>query len=131
MASLGLKQRLELAMKGGEKLHPGFRKHVPIELGLSIAWKQVPYQLGGWAEDWQCDNEHYERLLKREKRFWVAGDQVSYLSGWQEGAVRSAHHVIADIAGVRVAPETMLEAAPQAPPLRRAPGIRRRTRGLP
>lgn len=129
MASLGLKQRLELAMKGGKKLHPDFEKHVPIDLGLSIAWKQVPYQLGGWADDWQCDDAHYERLLKPDGRFWVAGDQVSYLSGWQEGAVRSAHHVIAGITGIR-AETPMLEAVP-APALRKAPGIRRRTRGLP
>jgi hypothetical protein len=29
----------------------------------------------------------------------VASDQVSYISGWQEGAVRSACHVLKGIAG--------------------------------
>jgi monoamine oxidase len=133
MASLGLQQRLELAMAGGKKLHADFAQQVPIELGLSIAWKQVPYQLGGWADDWKCDESAYQRLLNADGRFWVAGDQVSYLSGWQEGAVLSAHHVIRGITGVaetqpmmapRAAAETMTSP-------RRAPGIRRRTRGLP
>jgi len=90
----------------------------------------VPYQLGGWADDWDCDNPTYERLLKPDGRVWVAGDQVSYLSGWQEGAVRSAHHVIEGIGGIRAATSRVLLAAPQTS-ARKAPGIRRRTRGLP
>ena len=135
MASLGLKERLEKAMKGGRKLHPDFEKHVPIDLGLSIAWKQVPYQLGGWADDWQCGDDNnnspvYARLLKPDGRIWAAGDQLSYLSGWQEGAVRSAHHVIEGVTGVR-AERPMLEAVPMRTSTRKAPGTRRRTRGLP
>jgi hypothetical protein len=51
--------------------------------------------------------------------------------GWQEGAVRSAHHVIAGIAGVTVAKKvTLAGVAPEAS-IRKAPGTRRRTRGLP
>jgi monoamine oxidase len=137
MASLGLRQRLELAMNGAKKLHPDFAQHVPLDLGLSIAWKNVPYQLGGWADDWTCKNTEgesaYHRLLQPEGRFYVAGDQVSYISGWQEGAVRSAHHVIEGITGRRAAATPMLK-APQAharPATRQAPGTRRRTRGLP
>ena len=132
---LSLDWRLREAMKGGQKLHPDFAKHVPIELGLSIAWQNVPYQLGGWADDWTCENSDaaYRTLLKPDGRFWVAGDQVSFLSGWQEGAVRSAHHVIRGIARLPV-----IEEAPATPMLkktrpskRKAPGIKRRTRGLP
>jgi monoamine oxidase len=130
MAALPLKARLDLAMAGAKKLHPDFAEHVPIDLGVSIAWKNVPYQLGGWAEDWKCDDTHYERLLKPEGRFWVAGDQVSYLSGWQEGAVLSAHHVIEGVAGLKLVAAPMLKSA-GTPSLRKAPGIRRRTRGLP
>jgi monoamine oxidase len=131
MAKLELPQRLELAMKGAKKLHPDFGTHVPMALGVSIAWKQVPYQLGGWADDWPCDQPAYERLLKPDGRFWVAGDQVSYLSGWQEGAVLSAHHVIDGIARPtrrrRPAPVAHVETSA----LREAPGDRRRIRGLP
>ena len=126
-----LQKRLVEAMKGAKKVHPDFDKHVPLELGLSIAWQNIPYQLGGWADDWSCDKAIPQTLLKPEGRFWVAGDQVSYLSGWQEGAVRSAHHVIAGIAGVTVAKKvTLAGVAPEAS-IRKAPGTRRRTRGLP
>jgi monoamine oxidase len=131
MAGWSPEERLVHAMEDAKKLHPDFEKHVPRDLGVSIAWKQVPYQLGGWADDWACDMETYKRLLKAEGRFWVAGDQVSYLSGWQEGAVLSAHHVIDAIAK----PKRRLKAAPAAkretPSTRKPPSIRRRTRGLP
>jgi monoamine oxidase len=131
MAKLEPPQRLELAMQGARKLHADFDRHVPLRLGLSIAWKQVPYQLGGWADNWFCDDLAYERLLEPDGRFWVAGDQVSYLSGWQEGAVRSAHHVIDGIA--RPSRRSKPAAAPkvEVPVLQRPPDVRRRTRGLP
>jgi monoamine oxidase len=124
-------KRLAEAIKGAKKLHPDFDKHVPIELGLSIAWQNVPWQLGGWADDWSCDVPIPPVLLKPEGRFWVAGDQVSYLSGWQEGAVRSAHHAIADILGVAEAKPKLLGIAEPEASIRKAPGTRRRTRGLP
>lgn len=132
LASLELPQRLELAMTGGKRLHPDFEQHVPINLGLSIAWKQVPYQLGGWADDWKCDDKIYAQLLKADGNFWVAGDQVSYLSGWQEGAVLSAHHVIRGIAQIETMETKLKMATPMAmPSKRKAPDVKRRTRGLP
>ena len=125
-------ERLVDAMRGAKKVHPDFEKHVPIDLGLSIAWQNVPWQLGGWADDWSCEKGKTipEVLLKPEGHFWVAGDQVSYLSGWQEGAVRSAHHVIARIAGVPE-PKPMLKMMEPRGSIRKAPSTRRRTRGLP
>jgi monoamine oxidase len=131
-----LKKRLTEAMKGAKKVHPEFEKHVPIDLGLSIAWQNVPWQLGGWADDWSCDKKIPQSLLDAEpsgKRFFVAGDQVSYLSGWQEGAVRSAHHVINRIAGIPKieADAAILEMVEPEESIRKAPGTRRRTRGLP
>jgi monoamine oxidase len=127
-------ERLVDAMRGAKKVHPDFDQHVPLNLGLSIAWQNVPWQLGGWADDWSCDPKNMipDVLLHAEGRFWVAGDQVSYLSGWQEGAVRSAHHVIAGITGVAEARPMMMKTGvePKAS-IRKAPGIRRRTRGLP
>jgi len=75
---------------------------VPTTTGLSIAWQSVPYIGGGWAEWKRDDAQHiaaYKRLLRADRRFVVSGDQVSYLPGWQEGAVLSAYHVISLITG--------------------------------
>ncbi|MEA2602047.1 MAG: monoamine oxidase [Acidobacteriota bacterium] len=100
---LSLDARLKKAQEGAERLHPRFAQFVPLELGLSIAWQLVPHQRGGWA-DWTYEGgqqQAYDRLLDPDKQFQVVGDQVSYLPGWQEGAVLSAHHVVEQIAGVR------------------------------
>ncbi len=111
LARMSLQKRLDVAFKGAQKLHPDFAKYVDKAKGLSIAWKQVPFQNGGWA-DWRVSDEiscqrAYLRLLSPDRRFHVVGDQVSQISGWQEGAMESAQHVVEQIAGIRspLAPE--------------------------
>jgi monoamine oxidase len=37
-------------------------------------------------------------LLKGDGPFLFAGEHMSYLTGWQEGALRSAHYALRDIA---------------------------------
>jgi monoamine oxidase len=103
---MSLERRLTVAREGAMKLHPEFGSDriVPRALGLSIAWQNVPFQSGGWA-DWDGDEEEdrkaYTRLLAPDGRFHVVGDQVSPLESWQEGAMMSAEHVIEQIAGMR------------------------------
>lgn len=98
---LSFEDRLLLARQGAERLHPDFAKYVPMDLGLSIAWQMVPFQEGGWSDwDWTKPEQQaaYDTLLDPDKRFHVVGDQISYLPGWQEGAVLAAHHVVEQIA---------------------------------
>jgi monoamine oxidase len=117
-AALPLDRRLMLATQGAERLHPDFLHYVKTELGLSIAWQQVPHQMGGWANwDWGEPKQAaaYNRLLAPDKRFFACGDQVSYLSGWQEGAILSAHHVVRQITSV---PAPVVLATPKIAPRR-------------
>lgn len=105
----GLKpeRRLDLAREGAIELHPEFEEEtiVPTAQGVTIAWHKVPFQLGGWA-DWKpADPAHmtaYKQLLQPEgdDRFYVIGDQISPLPGWQEGAMMSAHYAIAQLLGI-------------------------------
>jgi monoamine oxidase len=105
-------ERLETAWAQGKQVHPEFEQAVPKEKGISIAWQNVPYQEGGWANwDDQDDQHHmaFTRLLEADAVdggrpvFSVVGDQVSSLPGWQEGAMMSAEHVVQQILGVRKA----------------------------
>lgn len=104
---LSLDERLAVAKAGGAKLHDEFNDNtlVPTELGLSIAWQNVPYQKGAWPSwgDDQHDDDDYRRLLLPERRFYVVGDQASTLPGWQEGAMMSAEHVVELIGGLKPA----------------------------
>ncbi|MFF6841354.1 hypothetical protein ACFY8X_21585 [Streptomyces tanashiensis] len=85
---------------------------VPQDKGITIAWHKVPYQLGGWPE-WNPDREDhrtaYRQLLQPEGGdvFYVTGDQISPLPGWQEGAMMSAQYVTQQILGVM--PRTVRE----------------------
>lgn len=104
---LSLQERLQLAKQGGARLHPEFNDNaiVPTELGLSIAWQNVPFLQGAWPS-WggnQTDDQDYQRLLLPDRRFYVVGDQASTLPGWQEGAMMSAEHVVELIAGLKAA----------------------------
>ena len=85
------------AIADGERLHPGYARLV--EEGVSVAWSKIPFSGGGWA-DWSAEARHeaYPVLSAGEGPFYFAGDHMSFLSGWQEGAVRSAHHTVAQIA---------------------------------
>ena len=51
----------------------------------------------GWDRRDAAHKVAYERLLEPDKRFFVAGDQISYLPGWMEGALLAAEHVIRKI----------------------------------
>ncbi|WP_406065846.1 FAD-dependent oxidoreductase [Streptomyces sp. NBC_01077] len=111
---LSPRERLDAAREGAVELHPEFADEalVPGEKGITVAWHKVPYQLGGWAQ-WEPDREDhreaYRQLLQPEGGdvFHVAGDQISPLPGWQEGAMMSAQFVVQQILGVmpRTVPE--------------------------
>ena len=95
-----------VARAGGAQLHDEFDDNsiVPIELGLSIAVQNIPYQLGAWPGWVERDTNHdrdYQRLMLPDGRFYVVGGQASTLPGWQEGAMMSAEHVVDLIAGLK------------------------------
>jgi monoamine oxidase len=92
-ANLSLPARLELALEGGEILHPGYRREV--EHGVSIAWSKVRYSSGAtthWTDETRRDE--YPILLEPHGPYYFAGEYLSYVNGWQEGAVQSAHHTV-------------------------------------
>jgi monoamine oxidase len=90
------KQRITAAIQDAEGLHP----HYPslVDRGASVAWPNIPFSEGGWCE-WSEDDRKtkYPLLVAGEGPFFFAGEHVSYIPGWQEGAVQSAHHVIQQI----------------------------------
>ena len=88
-------QRIDTAIEGGEKLHPGYREKVFAENGVSIAWAKMPYQAGGWAHDTAYTQPHvFEQMAAADpigNKVFMAGDWFSYWPGWQVGALDSAH----------------------------------------
>jgi monoamine oxidase len=90
-------ERLMLAVQNGERLHERYAEH--LTHGISVAWHKVPENLGAWA-DWTAETRKsaYETLCRPDGPFHLAGEHLSYVTGWQEGAVLSAQAAVAAIA---------------------------------
>jgi len=98
-AAQSLEQRLEQAIAEGNRIHPNYGTEVDRSTGMSIGWGKIPYQVGGWAE-WSSEarESFYPVLTEPDGPIYLAGEHMSYLTGWQEGSVLSAHHVVEAIA---------------------------------
>ncbi len=95
-ARLSNEQRLQLAIRQGEKLHPGYGGYV--EHGVSVPWVRMNNMLGcaaAWTDELR--KQWFELLRSPVGNYYNIGDQMSYLPGWQEGAIYAAWHALADI----------------------------------
>jgi monoamine oxidase len=78
-----------------------------LQHGVAIAWQNMAYIKGGWAQ-WAYVKDsvrHYNDIIQgtgvdgdHKPCFFIVGDQVSSLPGWQEGAVASALNAISRLA---------------------------------
>jgi monoamine oxidase len=96
-AAKPLAKRLSDTLDDVAHLHPQAPRF--LGRGVSVAWKNVPFTRGGWAE-WSrtARATQFPVLLKGDGPYLFAGEHMSFINGWQEGAVRSAHKVLGDIA---------------------------------
>ena len=90
-AAMTPQQRLRVATDEGERLHPGYKQE--IKAGVSRSWLKVPFQKGGWP----TGNAAPPVLQKPDGAVFFAGDQVSAMGGWQEGAAVAAHAAVRGI----------------------------------
>jgi monoamine oxidase len=80
-----------------EALHPG--RSQLLEKPIYVSWEKIPYSLGCFADNrLPSSATSYRQLEKPEGRTYFAGDYLSHLVAWQEGAILSAHHAIERIA---------------------------------
>ncbi len=86
-------RRIEDALADGAEVHANYARD--LRHGVSVAWKKIPFSQGGWAEWNQAGRrDAYPVLLAGDGPFLFAGEHMSWLTGWQEGAVLSAHHAV-------------------------------------
>lgn len=95
-ARLAPVDRIKLAIEQGSKIHPDYGKYV--ETGVTVAWHQMNHMLG-CAAQWNepLYKQWFTKLQAPSGNHFLIGDQVSYHPGWQEGAIASAHHALAQI----------------------------------
>jgi monoamine oxidase len=78
--------RIDSTVAQANVLHPEFGSEVLH--GISVAWPKVPFQLGAWGVS------DPGVLLTPDGNTFFAGEHLSILQGWQEGAILSAYHAI-------------------------------------
>ena len=79
-------QRIDAALTQGVALHPSLAAEA--DRGISVAWAKVPFQLGAWG------TSDPGILLTPDDNVFFAGEHLSMLQSWQEGAILSAYHAI-------------------------------------
>lgn len=108
---LSVKERLDKARNGAKRFGKAFGEG--LQDGVAIAWQNMPYIKGGWAQ-WQAlgDSDFAVKQFNiiaqgsgvykangelSDPNFFVVGDQISSLPGWQEGAIASALNALSRV----------------------------------
>jgi monoamine oxidase len=78
--------RINSSITQGMSLHPEYANEV--DRGISVAWTKVPFQLGAWGVS------DPGVLLTPDAPIFFAGEHLSILQSWQEGAILSAYRAI-------------------------------------
>ncbi len=94
--ALPIAEQIAISRQSVEAMHPGRGRL--LERPLAINWGQVKYSegVGAIGADWgdKKRGARYEELLKPEGPIAFAGEHLSYVGTWQEGAALSAHEAL-------------------------------------
>lgn len=86
-------ERIALSDAVIERLHPG--KSSLLTRPVTVSWRQTEWSLGVGGE-WSSDARmtDYPELCRPEGPILFAGEHLSYIPFWQEGAALSAHEAL-------------------------------------
>jgi monoamine oxidase len=79
-------QRIASTLLQASNVHPEVNNEASA--GISVAWNKMPFQLGAWGAS------SPGVLLTPDDNIVFAGEHLSILQGWQEGAILSAYQAI-------------------------------------
>ena len=80
-------ERIEWALRMGENIHPQYREE--FKTGVAVSWHKVPWVLG-CSGIWENRERDYADAIAIDNRVVCAGEHLSYLPAWQEGAILSS-----------------------------------------
>ena len=78
------------------KIHPQGEKEYASS--MSVAWHRVPFTLGCYGL-WTSEtrDKYFKDVSTMDNRIVLAGEHVSYIPAWQEGAILSALEAISQL----------------------------------
>ena len=92
LAERPLREQFEASRAAIEGLHPGRSRE--LEKPMAIIWSKVPYSLGIAARYSSSEDSAYVLLNQPDGPFYFAGEHLSQIGAWQEGALLSARRAI-------------------------------------
>jgi monoamine oxidase len=104
-----IRRRLSKARQGAKLFGEAFG--AGLHAGVAIAWQNMAHIKGGWAQWHTVENAvaHFNVLVQgsgiydglgklSDPVFFIIGDQISSLPGWQEGAIASSLNALSRLA---------------------------------
>jgi len=91
-SEMTLEQKLAASRASIEKLHPGHGKD--LQNPIFCGWKHVKWNEGAWILNYGGGPSGYDVVIEGDGPIYFAGDTVSHLVGWQEGAALSARRAV-------------------------------------
>ena len=91
--ALSPEERVRKAVEYGSQVHRQYASE--FDNGIAVGWHRVPWTngcYGAWTEDLR--KAHYRTLCQIDGRMILAGEHVSQLPAWQEGAILSAQDAV-------------------------------------
>ena len=80
-----------LALEHGARVHPQYASE--FEQAFSVTWARVPWNRGSWRSESSAAHQELAPLRQADGRIHFAGDYMTEMSSWMQGAFDSAREV--------------------------------------
>jgi monoamine oxidase len=84
-------ERQRLALEQGGRIHPQYATE--FETAFSVSWPRVPWSRGSWMSEFGPSHKAISVLHQPDGRIHFAGDYMTNMSSWMQGAFESAREV--------------------------------------
>jgi monoamine oxidase len=85
-------ERQRVALEQGARIHPQYATE--FETAFSVSWPRVPWSRGSWRSETAAAHEALAALQRPDGRVHFAGDYMTNMSSWMQGAFESAREVV-------------------------------------
>ena len=84
-------ERQRLALEQGARMHAQYPTE--FETAFSVSWPRVPWNRGSWRSETAAAHKALAPLQQPDGRVHFAGDYMTNMSSWMQGAFESARSV--------------------------------------
>jgi monoamine oxidase len=88
-------ERQRVALEQGARIHAQYTNE--FETAFSVSWPRVPWSLGSWRSETAAAHQALVALRQPDGRVHFAGDYMTDMSSWVQGAFESAREVTLEV----------------------------------